>query len=533
MLEAAATQVEQGFLSTGRGLERAVDILDRLSRRFGDYTAELTGDALKDTSAELINASLRIEQLVDVRHTDSASFDLLADIISAIRHRIAALEPVTGEVETLSLSARVVAGSMGTAAADFAIFAQDVREAAQHARDCLSEAHDALCDVQQELTAARTEVDAFTRRNSGAIQAIPSRLDDNLRGLKTQQQLAADAAAAAQSQSEAVRQQVAEQIVALQLGDIVRQRIEHVQTAMQSLLEPHRQAGPLLAAQLNDAADDLIRQGARVEAGLWQLASAARAIGHLGVQLHGKTETQSGGFVAELECDIRRTAELFAAISTDDATTDRRMAAFLGAADTLAARLAKVQSVQEDIRLMGLNATFKCSRLGAIGRPLATVAQELRTCSVRFGAGAASILDDLERLRPIAARLRDPARSAQHAALARAADDMLVPLRRLHGLEQELAEALLALQSDADEVGQLVEDAVSRFAIHHDLATTLRDVAGDLAVWEVDAAAEQGASEVLDRIADHYTMDRERVVHSRFAQLPPVQAAAALDDVLF
>jgi hypothetical protein len=45
-LSPAAALAEQGFLAAGLSLESAVGILDRLSRRFADYIAELTGEAL-------------------------------------------------------------------------------------------------------------------------------------------------------------------------------------------------------------------------------------------------------------------------------------------------------------------------------------------------------------------------------------------------------------------------------------------------------------------------------------------------------
>ena len=534
-LGAAATEAEGGFLATGQSLESAVGILSRLSRRFANYTAELTGDTLDETRRELSSAAAHIAELVDVRSSDAASLGELREIIAAIRGRIATLLPVTHEVATLSVSARIVAGGMGLAATDFAVFAQNILQAAQHARQCLTEARQTLSLVDQELAAARTDAATFAQRHSQAMQAIPARIAGNLSSLAAQQLLAAEAATTAQSQSELVRQQVAEQIVALQLGDVVRQRVEHVEAATQYLAGPCRQVGALLAAQLNDTAADLTRESERIETGLRRLALAARAIGQLGVQLHGASATQRGGFVAALEADIRQTAALFTAMSADDGVTDRRMAGFLVAADALATRLASVQSVQEDIRIMSLNATLKCSRLGPVGRPLAAVAQELRLCSGSFGAGAAAILHDLERLRPIAASLRDPARCAKHAVLARTADDMLAPLQRLDRLQQELTAALSGLQNDADEVGHLVDNAVSRFGVRHGLVTTLRQVASELAAQTATHEPEHEASsrDVLDQIAAGYTMDRERAVHVRFAPLPRAAAPAELDDVLF
>lgn len=523
----AAAAAEQGFLAAGQSLEAAMGILDRLTRRFANFIAELSDEALGDTRRDLAAASTHVATLAEARRSDGTALDTLAEIVTLTEHRISALQPITSEVETLSLSARVVAGGMGLAAGDFMAFAGNIGNAAQQARTCLQQARVALAHVDRDLSTARTEARAFLQQHSQTMQAIPRRLAENLRSLAVQQQLAADAATAAHRQSDDAGRQVAQQIVALQLGDITRQRLEHVQAAAQLLTTPQHPIGGLLAAQLQDAADELLRDGARIESGLRQLAQTARAIGQLGAKVHG--ETSSGGFLAALEADIRETAALLNELSAGDATTDRRMAAVLEAATALTVRLASVQSVQEDIRIMGLNATLKCGRLGLVGRPLAAVAQELRSCSGRFGVNAASVLQDLERLGSIATKLRDPSRQSKHAELAETTEGMLVPLRRLNGLEHELATALSDLQADADEVGRLAEAAVTQFAVHRTLAAMLRDAATDFAAWNDGDAYDRA---VLDRIAAGYTMAREREVHARFAPLPQA-AADELEDVLF
>jgi hypothetical protein len=186
--------------------------------------------------------------------------------------------------------------------------------------------------------------------------------------------------------------------------------------------------------------------------------------------------------------------------------------------------------VQEDIRIMGLNATLKCGRLGTVGRALAAVAQELRHCSGRFGVHAASVLHDLDRLESIASSLRDPARRGEHALLTQAIEQMLAPLRRLGQLEDELATSLTQLHADADEIGRLVESAVSQFAVRHALAETLREEAAQLVTW---ADFDDGDCGLLDRIASSYTMAREREIHARFAPLPLESEPAESADELF
>ena len=193
--------------------------------------------------------------------------------------------------------------------------------------------------------------------------------------------------------------------------------------------------------------------------------------------MHGEGTGKDGGFVAAIEADIRLTAPVFTELRAADGETDRRMAAVLDASGRLVAGLATLQSVEEDIRITGLNATFRCGRLGPVGRPLAAVAQELRACSSRFGGDSAAVLGDLDRLKSIAAGLRDPAREARHVALAEATSGIVAALEHLSHLEHELYSALAQLQADADEVGRLAENAVSQFSVRHALAATLRQVA--------------------------------------------------------
>lgn len=549
-LGAAAALAEQGFLAAGENLEAAVGILDRLTARFAAYVAELTGEGLAETRRNLAAVGTHVATLGRTRGSDMATLAGLGETVTATGRRIATLHPIVQEVATLSLSARVVAGGMGHAAGDFTAFAGGIADAAGHARDCLTGVQHALGQMARELAEAQAGATLSAQRHGPAMQAIPERVVANLRSLAAQQQRAAEAATAAHRQSEAVRRHVAEQIVALQLGDITRQRLEHVQMAAGLLAEECGQAGDLLSAQLLDAADDLVRQGDQVEAGLSSLVAAAQAIGELGAQLHGgeigaqahggeagaqprdgeiraqprdaasgmrRHPEFGGGFVAALEMDIRQTAVLFSELGASDETNGRQMEAVLKTTDILAARLTEVQSVQEDLRIMGLNASLKCGRLGTVGRPLSEVAQELRRCGMRFEAKAASVLSELDGVRTVAEALHDPARHEQHAEMAQAADALIAPLRRLHELEHDLVVTLSQLHADAAEVGRLVEGAIAQFSVRHALAASLRDVAVTFAAWPGAAAA---SGEVLDRVAAAYTMERERAVHARFAPLP-------------
>jgi hypothetical protein len=539
LLGLAATQVERGFLAAGESLERADGILQHLTDRFAAFVAELTDGTLEGAGSGLGAAGAQVTQLATARAADRSTLASLAGVLARVSRRVGGLQPLTREVEVLAVTARVVAGGMGATGADFLSFSASIQAAARHARADLQTLQSEIGALERDLGIALGHSEQFAREHGQAMHDIPERLARNQRNLADRHGLAGDAAAQARSRSDAMGRQVAEQISALQLGDIARQRLEHVRDALAAARDTSRARSgllpTLLTAQLNDTAGELEREGGRIETGLAGLAGMAAEIGRLGTEIHSASEG-SGAFVSAVEADLKETASLFGELRQADADTDRCMGMVLAAAGELAGGLDALQSVEEDIRIIGLNATLKCGRLGAVGRPLSAVAQELRGSSARFAAEAVAALDDVARLRGIASGLRDPARQAKHAALAEAMESMLSALKRLGALEAELAASLDDLHRHAEQVTGLLEAAISQFAVRHRVIEIIRGVADAIAPAPSEAApagpdpAEQA---LLDHIAAGYTMAREREVHARFAPLPKAVEAsgAATDDI--
>lgn len=536
LLIPAANSVEQGFLAAGESLARAVTILDRLNARFAAEVAELTDGRLEHASDGLGAAGSQVTQLADAHAADAATLAELRAIVAVITNRVARLQPITQEIDILTLNARVIAAGMGGAGSDFVAFTASIQAAVRHARSSLDRVGGDLLRVDRELGAARAGADAFSQRQEATIRAIPQRLDVTSRSLTARRKTAGGAAATARERAASISRKVAEQIAALQLGDIVRQRLEHVVTGILLLREQPEGGGlapRVLAAQLQDAAATLETEGEQIEIRLTQLAADAIAIDQLGTDIQAEAADRPDSFVTGLGADLRQTTMLLAELRAADGDTEQRIRSVLDATGVLADRLADVQSVERDIHIIGLNAALKCGRLGSAGRALAVVAQELRACGHRFAAEAAGVLEELGRLRSQAAGLLDPERQLQHAALAQAAETMLAAVGQLHRLEGELQQGMAQLQSDADHVAHLMRDALEQFAVRQSVTALMRDSARQIGSWGAAGAAD--ATSLLERIAATYTMTREREVHASLAPLPEAARADAsdADDFLF
>ena len=154
-------------------------------------------------------------------------------------------------------------------------------------------------------------------------------------------------------------------IVELQLGDITRQRIEHMQevaarpavSRVACIRRAERMARDvarrrrfllhagcnLAAAQLRDTADELDKEAGRVAHGLARLAANAQDISRLGEAAYGAEDQHHRGLMAELESNLRETEALFEGLRAARDDTERRIAHVLTIAHRLGGNIDTLQ----------------------------------------------------------------------------------------------------------------------------------------------------------------------------------------------
>ena len=592
---------ERKFLAIGHSIEQAVVVLARLAATFEALVAAMRSDAVIQAQQNLVLAATEAATRANAPANQAAALERLAEVTKAINVRIAAMRQIARDVDMLAINARLMSAGMGEAGDDFLGFAAEIRRSAKLAQDTLEQIGRELTNAGKQLAVARAGVLAFAERHGDALRTIPQRLAAAVDTFEAHDQRAATAAASVAVRSADIHHQVSGMIVALQLGDITRQRIEHMQEVAAVLLQlaspasvaqsewrTHSpgtiatllQAGcELAAAQLCDTAGELDREAGRVANGLSQLAADARDIGSLAEQAYGAAEQHHRGFMAELEENLRATEALFEGLRTAREETERHIADVLTIAHRLTGNIDTLRGLEADIRIMGLNTTLKCGRLGVIGRPLSVIAQELRDCGSRTAGHADAALIDLKFLAELAGTLGADAEMtglrsetelspgmtlthglARHDAAAppptRIATrteppaatgshfgrDLLSAVNLLGTTGRSLSDALAGLDADSGAAALLLQAAARDFSVRQDLGEVLNSTAEELSRIAADQAAQAttdttSVERLLGRFAAIYTMAREREVHARSGgsgeQEPDPLVEADLADVLF
>ncbi|WP_297509154.1 hypothetical protein [uncultured Caulobacter sp.] len=555
-LEAARGAIEGRFLEVGDVLSRVVDGASALIGALDRMREGLEGQEVAAATRQLGEASARLRDLpaalVERRDHLAAlvrTGDELAGCIEDMRQHLAYLR-------VFGVNIKITSGGIAAAGPEFAIFAQEICDCIELGRTQLDAFRADLGALDGALRAALTNEDELRRRCDGLLPAVPDALVAQSASIAEHQANIARITARVSELTRDVRKKIGGALAALQIGDITRQRIEHVQHGLDLLAGADEARGlsdearerltgfwhKLLAAQLASTAEDFHRDVTRIGGAVAAISGDASEILRLRDHAQGGGEKGGGSFLRDLETSV---GEAFTLVDDIDAGARQAEAASRTASDSardLVVQVEAIQNMRADVQMMALNTTLKCARIGETGKPLGVIAVELRAHAGHLETSAARTLTTLESVRAAADAPSDTAGQAGATAAARALRDAVDRIRATgDAVEGDLVDAA----RQGAEVIDMLKRAAARFDFQRQVGDHL-----DHAVAELERSASEAdvddlmpvLSPMLATLARSYTMVQERDVHAAvtagLSQVPTTKAsdaaeAAQDEDVLF
>lgn len=494
----------------------------------------------------------------------------LEKAVSDINRPLGSLAKIIVEIAALATNAKVQTAQINSQAIDFTVFTKDIGRLQGLAGEAVGRAGDRLQQLGAALSEARLSADSFQRKDAAQLGAIGGRLEGRIRELTSRQARIREAISGFEARMGEIARRISECITALQINDITGQRIEHVRSALSMLRRlalvngtglsgeewmrdlPEEQRHRLLGAvcrlqsqQVERASADFSAEFGRLRGNLAGLSADAGAILAEAQRLFGGTGSQ-GSFVQDIEADVGAASRLLENFCTTD---DHLRKLILGVASgfkAMSEEMDAIHSIDADMRIMGLNATLKCARLGDSGRALGVVAQELRACSRRTEENSQAIYDAIQTSSTVAENLAD--RSGREHEAASGLTLRLGQLDgELKGLEGALTDILATLQTSCGEAAIRLGSAASEAALESRwdeeaarVARRLVAIADGLGVGEIDPDLVR--DDIHRLLGTQYTMSSERIIHQLFARegeepvgsaASPTEANQNLDDIFF
>ncbi|WP_146002689.1 hypothetical protein [Telmatospirillum siberiense] len=542
-LQSAFAPIERIFQQVGEELSAAVSSLQRITETCGDLSQRMAEEALAASTARLDAAAAQVSKLADSANSGQASLVSLVSLTGGIEERILRLSRTIGEVQILGINAKIEAAHVTARDVDFSVFTREIGRLAELAADGLGKLSVELVSLGRLIDKARADQEDFERENQQSLTAIGHRLEANLQKVMERQQAALAASAGLAAHSERISGRVAKVVADLQIADITRQRVEHVihgldvvnglfesgsVAAQEALDDEHRlpivaTICRLEAAQLQNAEGDFSREIGQIINNLKGLAGDAEMVRQQGAAVCGSAEGTS--FLAELGRDLDQAKTLLQRYAEAHAAIEGVTRSVSSGVSEMVKYLAAVHSIEADMRVMGLNATLKCGRLGTEGRALSVIAQELRVFANRTADDGAVIMQGLEKLIAEAESLNRGGQDGESVNISHLIEEMTDSVHSLELANDDLARPMASLERDSHLIGRALDETVARITEHPECVEGLREVVRHL--QRMAAVVPQGGFDDLGQIKDRvlalmkgrYTMASEHEIHSLFDQL--------------
>jgi hypothetical protein len=544
-LEEGRSRLEERFLAGGDVLATTVQSVSQMVATLDDVMKAMDQSRVDMTIADLAETARNLLALPEAHARRSAQLAELAGITAAMTEQVDDMLVIIRFLRSFTTTVKVT----GAGADGFDAFANEMLNEINEARrqaDLFQGTLERLCGGIASASAANAEVDMAYKQ---VVPGLAAALTGDATQFGEYHARIRGVAGELTALVRGIQTKMGRALSALQVGDITRQRVEHVQAGL-ALLRRDMEAGTRLAPTemslylrlLALQADDLLTEfndGCNtVMASLSGLAADTKELLIMGKTARGSASAGGEGFLAALEGSVAKARQLVCQVES----TAERLQSVCNATGSTARDLAlsvdNIQAIETKIQHMAINTSLRCSRMGEAGKPINVVATELRAIAGQMEVVSGRLLSTLRQLEEKSDALLSNGETG--TGLGDQLDRALASISEAGGkISRDLG--LLAERGDgiAHDVTRDVAGLDFTGAIGPVLAECARQIEDYAsAVGEPDGDIEEPSDELLnlaDTLYATYTMARERQIHG-LVFAPPVAstapAAAAADDDL-
>ena len=542
--------IESAFVAVGARLTEGAALLNTLSKLFEALPGALGGSDVEEATTRLNAVAIRAEELAATFGQEKADLARLVEVVAAASSPIADLKRAVKMMGIVSVNARVTAAGIVGDSDDFDVFTTDIATLS----DSASQTIQAFAQVYRQLTTevdrAATQRARFESAHAHTLAHLGSSLAETLAALSQQRATALESSAETGRVSRQIVGRIGSAVMALQVGDSTRQRIEHVEAGLASLgdildgketlgqalaSEDHDQATAAIAAleqlQLTQTAASFAQEVEQAEQDLTALAKDAGNIMARSRDFGGDEPGQTSA-IASLSAQLRTAVTILGDFDAERAKLETVAAAVQSTVKTLLEHVEAVQEIEANMRLVSLNAAVRCAQLGPRGASLTVIATQLRELTSETVVAAEAAMARLDESSSLAGSFGAAATGQGAGQVGELEQQANVALDILSRLDQHMASALARLNTDGPKVIRLLENAAAGLSGQSAMAEMLDDVALAVAGLSREPAPSTPSAElatILAGLRKLYTMEAERQTHDRLfpkTDMPVLSSAA-------
>lgn len=542
-------RIEAAFVAAGTRLTEGAALLNTLGKLFEALPAALSGPEVESASAHLSAVAARAAALAQTFGQEKADLARLVEVVAAASAPIAELRRTVKMMGIVSVNARVTAAGIVGDSDDFDVFTTDIATLSDSAGRTIQDFARVYRQLVGELDRAAAQRARFEAAHADTLAGLGRSLAATLAALDGQRTAALESSAETGRVSRQIVGRIGSAVMALQVGDATRQRVEHVEAGLASLADlledrpdPEFSLAPadrtaivppvvhLHQALLAEAGADFAGEVAQAEQDLTALAADAGIIMARARDFRGSDGGRTSA-IAGLSAQLGAAVAILHDFEAERAKLEAVAGAVKDTVRILLEHVGAVQEIEANMRLVSLNAAVRCAQLGPRGASLTVIATQLRELTGETVAAAEAAMARLDESAALAGAFGAAAAGGGASQIGELEEQAHLALDIMDELDQRIAAALARLNADGPRVIAALGAAASALAGQAALAETLDDLAVTLLALAPQApppALPAAAWTVLDGLRRRYTMEAERRIHDAlFAAAPGRPATAA------
>jgi methyl-accepting chemotaxis protein len=551
-LAVAHGKLEKKFLEGGAVLIAISDILKRLIASLDALTGVLDADASNATMERILSTAKELAELPTLEHARLKGFEKLKTACQKMQSNVEDMRETMRYLRTFAITVKIT----GAGIAEFAGFADEIRERIQSGAQEVDRFGDQLSAMAAQLATATQFSARISREYGDVVPGVVRDLERDAGVIADHHRKLSGIANDVKSLARAIQSKIAQVLSALQIGDITRQRLEHVRSSFEFLDEFKASAeGAALSEEMNEALDSVIDRLAAAQTEsmvddferdcrkIMQLMQSfvddAHSIMSLRETMHQSGDRAGNNFLATLERGVAAATGLVSNVAETSANANLVAQSTGETAHSLVDGISIIRGIKTDIHYMALNSNLRCSKLGDEGRSVNVVSAELRVFAEKLEEPANNVVDELQHFESAAVAFSQCAEAT--------GSDLSLPLREalddIRAMSKRMDESIALFEHEGQEVFAKVSAALSTLDFESELGDVLRDcvaVARDLGAQSYSDASVLGSSAdgLSARIYKIYTMASERDLHREIMPInemadEPVAKAPMTDEDLF
>lgn len=546
-------EIETAFVDVGTRLSEGAAMLNRLTKLFEALPAALQGEEVTEASSQLRAVASKARDLTLDFAKEKADLERLAQVVAAANSPINELRRAVKMMGIVSVNARVTAAGIVGDNEDFEVFTTDIATLSDSARTTIHEFSQVYRQLTAEVEKAAGQRARFDAAHAHTLSELAEKLDETLGALDAQREAAVESSAETGRVSRGIVGRIGSAVMALQVGDSTRQRLEHVEAGLECLADilagkpidgvtldadadadAQAQAVTALSlleeTQLHETAREFADEVGEAEKALAALASDAGTIMARSRNLYGSGNAEASALTV-LSAQLRIATEILRDCEVERGKLEAVAAAVQQTVSVLLGHVAAVQDIEANMRLVSLNAAVRCAQLGPRGASLTVIASQLRELTTETVVAAEAAMSQLDEASALAGAFGAAASGDNAGQIGRLEQQAIHAMTLLSGLDERLATAMESLNADGPKVIALLAAAAKGIDGQVRLSESMDDIAMQIASLSSEpmpAPLPETLTPVLERLRKSYTMEAERRIHTGFFGGPP--AAEVVED---